>query len=62
MYCKLCSFVFLFLFCCLSSFIYGQMPGGGNIKMIEKLKDMKIGKVYGKIYDEKLKNPWNMHL
>ncbi|GAB4205074.1 MAG: outer membrane beta-barrel family protein [Bacteroidia bacterium] len=33
------------------------MPGGGNSKMMEKLKDMKIGKVYGKIYDEKTKKP-----
>lgn len=57
MYRKFCVFIFLFLLSCSSLLIYAQMPGGGNPKMIEKLKDMKIGKVYGKIYDEKTKKP-----
>lgn len=37
--------------------LQAQIPGGGNPKMLEKLKDMKIGKVFGKVYDAKTKKP-----
>lgn len=34
-----------------------QMPTNANPKMLEKLKDMKIGKVYGKVIDATTKKP-----
>ncbi|GIV27336.1 MAG: TonB-dependent receptor [Bacteroidia bacterium] len=40
-----------------SSYCWAQMPGNVNPKMLEKLKDMKIGKVLGKVYDAKTKKP-----
>ncbi len=50
--------VYLHLYLILSPFvIYSQMPSNVNPKMFEKLKDMKIGKVYGKVYDAKTKKP-----
>ncbi len=39
------------------SLSFAQMPGNANPKMFEKLKDMKIGKVLGKVYDAKTKKP-----
>ncbi len=39
------------------SLSFAQMPGNVNPKMFEKLKDMKIGKVLGKVYDAKTKKP-----
>ncbi|HPQ09249.1 MAG TPA: outer membrane beta-barrel family protein [Bacteroidia bacterium] len=41
----------------IGTILFAQMPSGVSPKMMEKLKDMKIGKVYGKIYDEKSKKP-----
>lgn len=38
-------------------YVNAQIPGGGNAKMLEKLKDMKIGKVYGRVYDAQSKKP-----
>ncbi|MCX7729422.1 MAG: TonB-dependent receptor, partial [Bacteroidia bacterium] len=48
---------FIFILSLFVHFVFGQIPGGVNPKMLEKLKDMKIGKVYGKIYDAKTKKP-----
>lgn len=48
----------MFSFCLfISTYTLAQMPSGANAKMLEKMKDMKIGKVYGKIYDAKTKKP-----
>ena len=34
-----------------------QIPSNANSKMLQKLKDLTIGKVYGKVYDAQTKKP-----
>ncbi len=51
------SLLLIILFSVLGTSFFAQMPGGGNNKMMSKLKDMNIAKVYGKVIDAKTKAP-----